>query len=270
MAIILLINNIEEVFTSLDRLDLEVHFIDVGQGDAILIKSKDDAVLIDSGTRVYQDRLLKYLNEEGIKGLNYIIASHPHEDHIGGLAHIINNIKTENIIMPEVTANTQSFELLINSIGSNDVNPIIAKSGDIYEIENSKFVILSPNKNRYEKLNNYSVGIKLVYGSSSFIFTGDAEDVSELEMVERFGQDLRANLLKLGHHGSNTSSTEEFLDAVNPQYAIISLGKNNEYGHPHKEVMDRLEERGITIYRTDMLASIIAKTDGEKIEFIRR
>lgn len=249
---------------------LEVHFIDVGQGDSILIKSNNEAMLIDGGKRSSKDVVLEYIQNERIENLKYIVATHPHEDHIGGLQNVIENIPVENILMPKVTANTKVFENLLDIISDKGLKITLAKSGDNYELDGSKLIIIAPNSEEYSNLNNYSVGIQLVFGQVGFVFTGDAEVPSEKEIVERFGSGLRADVLKLGHHGSNTSSTEDFLNAVNPKHAIVSTGDKNSYDHPHKEVLERLKKMGVEIYRTDLLGHIVVTSDGEDLKFIKQ
>lgn len=253
-----------------DKGDLEVHFIDVGQGDSTLIKCNGSNILIDGGKRSSKDIVLEYLNNEGIKKLNYVVATHPHEDHIGGLAHVIENIEVEEVIMPEVTTNTKVFEALIDTIGAKGLEITGAKSGNKYELDKGEFLILAPNSEKYSNLNNYSVAIKLEFGNKSFIFTGDAEVLSEKEIIEAHGHILKSDVLKVGHHGSNTSTMDEFLDSVKPDHAVISVGENNTYQHPHKEVLDKLEKRSINVYRTDLQGNILVKSDGKDLEFAKK
>lgn len=267
IAIIVAINLKEDSMGDFEGGNLEVHFIDVGQGDSILIKSNNEAMLIDGGTRGSRKLVLEYLEEQKVDKLKYLVASHPHEDHIGGLAHIIENKEIGQVIMPKATTNTRTFENLLDTIESKGLKIKAARSGDSYELDGSLLTILGPNNEKYSNLNNYSVVLKLEFGEKSFLFTGDAEALAEKEMIEAHGSRLRADLLKLGHHGSNTSSTEDFLDTVRPEYGIISAGQNNRYDHPDKEILDRLKTRGIKIYRTDQLGNIVAVSDGKIINF---
>jgi len=249
---------------------LEIHYIDVGQGDSALIKTNNHYMLIDGGKRSSREVVLKHLENEGVSRLDYIIGTHPHEDHIGGLAHVIEHVEVGEIIMPDVTTTTKTFENLLDTIASKGLNITKAVSGHKYRLDEAEFLILAPNSDSYSNLNNYSVAIKLQFGKTSFLFTGDAEALSEREMVENYKAILKADVLKLGHHGSNTSTTEEFLSAVNPDYAVISVGKNNLYNHPDQDVLDMVEKRGIDIFRTDQNGTIIAESDGEIIKFFNK
>lgn len=244
---------------------IEVHYIDVGQGDSILVKQGDKSMLIDAGENHYKEVVLDYLRANGIETLDYVIGTHPHADHIGGLDHVINTFNIGKVIMPKVTHTTQTFENLIMAIKNKGLKITTPIVGDIYNLGDAKFTILGPNKSDYDNLNNYSVIIKLEYEDNSFIFTGDAETQAELE-ASKNGLDIKGDLLKVSHHGSDTSSTEIFLDAVNPDIAVITVGAENKYGHPDKEVIDRLEERNIKIYRSDLHGNILAIGDGKNIK----
>lgn len=253
-----------DVISDLEN-QLEVHYIDVGQGDSTLIKVGDNAMLIDGGTNEMEKRVIDYLKAQNIKKLDYVIATHPHEDHIGGLDGVINTFNTENIIMPKVTHTTKSFEDLLDSIENNNLKITPSISGDRYKLGDSEFLIIGPNSKEYKNLNNYSVSIKLDYKNTSFIFTGDAEKISEDEMLEKYSTYLSADVLKLGHHGSNTSTSKKFLEAVDPAIAVASAGKGNKYNHPNKEVLERLEKRDIIVLDTINHSNIILKSDGDKI-----
>ena len=250
-----------------DGVDLEVHFIDVGQGDAALIKKGNEFMLIDAGKNVDEKLIVGYLKKHKVKKLQYVIGTHPHEDHIGGLDAVIDNFHIENIIMPNAIATTKTFEDVLDSISKKGLSITKAKSGDIYNFNGASFAILAPNKEEYSNLNNYSVVVKLTYGANSFLFTGDAEAQSEEEILAKNKRLLKSDVLKVGHHGSVTSTTQDFLDAVNPSVAVISLGAENTYGHPHKEISERLESKKIKTYRTDLHGNIIAISDGQSISF---
>lgn len=246
--------------------NLEVHFIDVGQGDSILIKSDGENMLIDGGRRSTSKELLKYLDEQGVEELKYVVGTHPHEDHIGGLISVLENLKVENIMLPNVTSNTIVFEDLLDAIQLENLKitkPIVL---DKFKVGSSDITVLAPNSKKYSLTNDYSIVLKLQNGEKSFLFTGDAENKSEIEMLEAHKSVLKADVLKLGHHGSDTSTGAEFLDSVDPEYAIISVGEGNGYRHPDKEVIDRLYEKDITIYRTDLDGSIVFKSDGKNME----
>lgn len=245
---------------------LELHYLDVGQGDSSLIKLGDKSILIDGGTRDNKEKIETYLKDNKVFKINYLIATHPHEDHIGSLSYIVDNFEVDNVILPDVIHNTKSFENLIDSIMAKKINTIKAKSGTSYDLGGSEFIILAPNSSKYKNLNNYSVAIKLDYGKTSFIFTGDAEKLSEDEMIKKYSSYLKADVLKLGHHGSNTSSSDKFIELVDPQIAIVSAGENNKYNHPNKEVVDKLEKRNVNILSTIDKGNILLLSDGEKIE----
>lgn len=249
---------------------LQVHFLDVGQADCILIISPGGkSVLIDGGNNEDGPEVVSYLKAQGVKELEGLIATHPHEDHIGGLDQVLQGIPTKNVYLPDVTANTRTFAEFISAVESSGARRIQAKEGVQLAIPDCTGMFLAPNQNHYEDLNNYSAVLKLTYGRISFLFTGDAEDLSEAEMLKK-GRDLKATVLKVGHHGSSSSTTEEFLGVVSPQYAVISVGADNDYGHPAPTVLKRLNEAGARVYRTDLSGTIVAKTDGESIQFSAR
>ena len=245
---------------------LVVDFIDVGQGDSILIRQGSHAMLIDGGTSESKQDLLGFLESENVSSFDYIIGTHPHEDHIGSLDDVVNSYDFDTILFPKVTTTTKTFENLVLAVkGKNKkfVEPEINKE---YTLGDAKFTILAPNSKEYDSLNNYSIVIKLTYGKNSFIFTGDAESLSESEILKN-NVDLKADVLKIGHHGSSTSTSAKFLNAVSPKYAVISVGKDNSYNHPTKTTMNRLKKLGIPVYRTDEQGTIECVSNGETISF---
>ncbi len=245
---------------------IQIHFLDVGQGDSILITSDDGVILIDSSlknTSVTKD-ICDYIQELGIKEIDYFILTHPHADHIGGAPTIINTFEIKNIIMPDCAATTKIFEETLDAIEERNVNLLEAVSGDEYSINSLKFKILAPNSDSYSETNDYSVVIRLSFGEASAIFTGDAEELSEKEILSRYSaKELKSDLLKVGHHGSSSSSSIAFLRAISPKYAVMSLGKDNSYGHPHKEIINRLEDMDITYFRTDIDGTVVFSCDGK-------
>lgn len=245
---------------------LKVHFIDVGQADSILIQQGNNAMLIDAGNNEDSETVKNYIAEQGIKKLDYVIGTHAHEDHIGGLDYVINNFEIDKIYMPKATSNTRTFEDVAFAIKNKEMKITTPVPGDSFKLGEADCKILAPNSASYKDLNNYSIVIKVTYKNNSFMFTGDAEAISETEMLKK-GFDVKADILKIGHHGSSSSTSDEFLKKVSPKYAVISAGKDNDYGHPHKEIMKKLKDSGIAVYRTDESGTIICTSDGNNISF---
>jgi len=243
---------------------IEVHIIDVGQGDSILIETKDHSMLIDAGENNKGATVLDYLESQNIEKLDYIIGTHPHSDHIGGLDTVIRSIPVSKVIMPNVTHTTKTFEDVLDALKEKKLTITKAVVGDQYTLGPASFQIISPNSECYDELNNYSVGIKLTFADNSFLFAGDAEKLSEDEMRKN-GIDLSCDVMKLGHHGSTSSSSSDFLDAVNLTKAIISVGADNEYGHPHEEILQAMKDRNIEVYRTDQQGTLVFTSDGKTI-----
>ncbi|WP_026887096.1 ComEC/Rec2 family competence protein [Clostridium beijerinckii] len=244
--------------------NLKIHYIDVGQGDSELIQVNGKNILIDAGTS--DKRSLEYLKSIGITRLDYVIATHPHEDHIGSMDDVIINYDIGDFYAPKVTTTTKTYENMINALKSKSLKINVPKVGEKINIGNLVLTFLAPNSSKYDDLNNYSIVIKLEYGKTSFVFMGDAEGVSENEILAK-QLDIQADVLKVGHHGSHSSTTQAFIDKVNPKYAVISCEKGNDYGHPHKETIDKLNNKNIKVFRTDMQGTIIATSNGENITF---
>ena len=238
-----------------------VHFIDIGQGDATLIQTSEGVVLIDGGDRHTSDDLLAYLRGLGINNITYLIATHPHSDHIGGLIYVLREMTVENIMMPRVMHTTITFEDFIIAIEESELEVQAPIINDTFSIGGALFTVLAPNSSGYSSLNDYSIVLRMDYGNTSFLFTGDAESISEHEMLEN-NHNVSVNVLQVGHHGSSTSTTQDFLDAVSPQVAVISVGANNRYGHPHSSVVNRLQKGDIIVYRTDIHGTIVMSTNG--------
>jgi competence protein ComEC len=245
---------------------LKVHYINVGQADSILLQQGSSSMLIDAGNNGDDKTVKNYISQQGITKLDYIVGTHPHEDHIGGMDYIINSFQIGKIYMPKATSTTKTYQDVINAISNKGMQINVPKPGDTFKLGDATCTILAPNSSSYEDLNNYSIVIKVTFGSNSFMFDGDAEDISENEMLAK-GYDISADVLKVGHHGSSSSTTQAFLNKVNPKYAVISVGKGNDYGHPHKTTMEKLQEKGIKVYRTDENGTIVATSDGKVITF---
>ncbi|MDR3596808.1 ComEC/Rec2 family competence protein [Clostridium sp.] len=244
--------------------DLKIHYIDVGQGDSELIQIGDENILIDAGTS--DKKALDYLKSINITKLDYVIATHPHEDHIGSMDDVINNITVGTFYSPKVTTTTKTYENMIKALKNKNLKLTVPKVGDQLTIGNATLTFLAPNSDKYDDLNNYSIVVKLKYGNNSFIFMGDAQDISESEILAK-QLDVQADVIKIGHHGSYSSTSQAFLDKVNPKYAVISCGKGNDYGHPHKETITKLNAENINVFRTDLEGTIIATSDGTNITF---
>lgn len=251
--------------TSKPEGTLEVHYIDVGQGDATLIKCGSHAMLIDGGNNNKGTTVQLYLKKQGVESLDYVIGTHPDADHIGGLDVIVYKYNCEKVIMPDYEKDTKTYQELVDVIHDKNMKITYPVVGEQYALGEAKFTIIAPNSNSYGgNANDYSVAILLEYGKNCFLFTGDAEEASEAEMLTN-GIDISADVYKVAHHGSRSASTQEFLNAVHPKYAVISCGEGNSYGHPHAEVLNRLRSMGVDVFRTDEQGSIIASSDGENI-----
>lgn len=244
--------------------NLLIHYIDVGQADSMLIQVNGKNVLIDAGNKAHGTKLVSYIKKQGVKKLDIVIATHPHEDHIGGMSAILNNFAIADFYAPKKSSPAKVFEDMVNALNGKKI--ITAKAGINLDLdENAKLEFIAPNSSIYEDTNDYSAVVKLTYGSNSFLFMGDAQKLSENEILKA-NYDLRSDVLKVSHHGSSTSSSKAFLDKVNPKTAIISCGKNNDYGHPHKETLTELKKRNLKLYRTDIDGTIILESDGKAIK----
>ena len=241
---------------------MSVHFIDVGQADSILIVSGEHAMLVDAGTNDAAETVENYLKSVGVKKLDFVIGTHPHEDHIGGLDTVINEFDVDCVIMPRVTHNTKTFEDVLDSVADKGLKLTAPEVGRKYDFGNGYFTVLGPSRDHGDDLNNWSVGIKIVFGETSFVMCGDAETEAEEDFL-KMGIDLKADVLKLGHHGSSTSTSDAFFEAVSPDAVVISCGVDNSYGHPHKETLEKTA--GLDTYRTDKMGTVTATTDGENI-----
>lgn len=245
-----------------------VHFIDVGQGDCTLICAGDETLLIDAGENNKGDEVLLYLNRLGITKLNYVIGTHAHSDHIGGLDTVINAIEVENIILSDLPEKmiptTKTYTDLLESIVQRNVNLIAAEPKATYNIGGGTLTLLSPVDDDYKDLNDFSIVSRFDFGNKSILVTGDAEEKAEKDIMQS-GAYLNADILKVGHHGSDTSSSKAFLEAVSPEVAVIEVGVGNKYGHPMAETFTKLNVLKAKVYRTDLNGSVVATIDGDKI-----
>lgn len=249
------------------REKLTVHYLDVGQGDCTLITCGGEAMLIDAGGNDRGMLVRAYLNSQNIKRLKYVIGTHPDADHIGGLDVVIYNFECENIFLADFVKDTKTYDDVIQTIKSKNYKYSCPVAGDIYTLGTAKFEIVAPVSGDYgDDANNYSIGIRIMHGDNVFLFTGDAEEEAENDMLAS-GRELDADVFQAGHHGSSTSNTERFLQAVSPEYVVISCGEGNSYGHPHAEVLNELRTMGVRVFRTDEQGAVIAVSDGRDITF---
>lgn len=245
--------------------ELTVHFINVGQGDATLMICGDDAMLIDAGDNNKGTTVQSYLQKQGVSNLKYVIGTHPDSDHIGGLDVIVTKFNCDTIIMPDYTKDTATYRDVIDAMKYKGYKNTVPVVGEKYRLGDAEFTIIAPN-GTYSEPNINSVGIILQHGKRKLLFTGDAEEKAEADILSN-GIDISCDVYQVGHHGSNTSSSIALLDAAKPTYAVISCGEGNKYGHPRAETLNNFRSRGIKVYRTDEQGTIIAKSDGNTIVF---
>lgn len=246
---------------------LQVFFLDVGQGDSTLIRTpKGQHVLIDGGDNHKGDDVVAYLKQLGVKSLDAIITTHPDADHIGGLDTVIDAIPTKSVYAPRVSHTTNTYKDFLLAVKNRGLKIKTAKAGLSLPLDGVTAEFVAPVADYGKDLNAWSAVLKVKYKDTSFLFTGDAEERSEVDMLKQ-PEKLRSDVLKVGHHGSDTSTSQEFLNAVNPTYAVISAGKDNKYGHPKSAIINRLKKSKVTVYRTDTQGTITAVSDGTKIKF---
>ena len=258
-------NESEKVNSNFQSGDtLAVNFLDVGQGDSEFIQLPDGkCMLIDAGISESASKIASKISSLGYDKIDYLIATHPHADHIGGMQRIVENFEIGEIYMPRASTNTRTFENLLQAISDKGLSINTAKAGKVlYEREDLKIEFLAPVSDSYKDLNNYSAVVRLQYGNNVFLFTGDAEALVEGEILNVYSKNsLKADVLKVGHHGSNTASSEAFLSAVKPKYAVIEVGEGNSYHHPHDEAINHLNAVGAEIFRTDLNGNITIISD---------
>ena len=242
---------------------LRVNYIDVGQGDSIFIQlPNNETMLIDAGEAYKSENVINYLNNLGIKKIDYVVGTHPHTDHIGGLESVVNTFDIGSIYMPKAISTSKTYEDLLTAISNKGLKVKTAKSGVVVLDENNlKLEFIAPNSDNYSELNNYSAVLKLTYLDNTFLFMGDAETLSENEITS----DVDADVIKVGHHGSDSSSGIEFVKKVSPEYAIVMVGEGNSYNHPYQSIIDRYQSVGAEVLRTDLDGNIVCDSDGSTV-----
>lgn len=253
-----------------DTVDkLVSHYIDVGQGDCEFIEFPDgETMLIDAGTSDGSSKIIRYIENLGYNYIDYVVATHPHADHIGGMKKVIEKFDIGTVYMPKAETTTSTYSNLLKAIQKKGKKIKTARAGtEIYNGRDQYISVetLAPNSSEYESLNDYSVVLKITYGKVRLLYMGDAEVLSENEILNK-NYDVSADVIKVGHHGSNTSSGQNFVNAVNAQFAIFSVGSNNDYHHPHSQVVNRWKNSGAEILRTDTMGSIVLSTDGDSFD----
>lgn len=247
-----------------ENSNFEVHFIDVGQADSALIECDGETMMIDGGNVADSNVVAAYLKKEDVTELNYVVCSHAHEDHVGGLSGALSVTKADNIYAPKTETNTKAYKNFKKKAEEQNVEIKHPNIGDEIQLGSSTVEFLGPVDENGKDLNSTSIVLKITYGNTSFLFTGDAESNEEAEILNS-GADLKSTVLKVGHHGSRTSTSYPFLREVMPQYAVISVEKGNSYGHPNEETLSKLSDAGVEVYRTDESGDIVMTSDGNNI-----
>ncbi|WP_415296816.1 ComEC/Rec2 family competence protein [Clostridium perfringens] len=248
--------------------ELMISYMDVGQGDAAYIKVNGNDILIDAGPRSNSKELLEQLKAKNIDDFELVIATHPHEDHIGGMVDVFKEYEVKSFYSPKITHTTKTYENLVKAVKDEGLKTKELKGGMVIDLgEGTKFEVFTPQKSEYEELNDYSPIMKLSFGDTSYLFTGDAEKLAEEEALAKYKTSLDSDVIKFGHHGSSSSSSNAFIEAVSPKYGIISCAKDNKYGHPHRETLDIIKKYNIKTFRTDTDGEIILTSDGKSINF---
>jgi competence protein ComEC len=250
-----------------DGTSLTVSYLDVGQGDATLISKGNFHMLIDAGKNEMGATVVKFLKKENIEKLDLLIGTHPDSDHIGGLDDVLDAVSVDTVYMPKAKKSTKTYSDVESALERAGEKASMPEIGTEYTYDSNVILrFLSPSKT-YSDSNDNSLVVQLAYGKTRFLFMGDAEETAESDILKK-GYDLTCDVLKLGHHGSYTATSLAFLQAADPTYAVISCGKNNSYGHPHAEVLARLEDEDVQVYRTDTMGTIQAVSDGKNVKML--
>ncbi len=243
---------------------LEVHFLDVGQGDATLLVCDGHAMLIDAGENSRGMEVQDYLLDRGIEKLDYVVGTHPDADHIGGLDVILRKFDCSIVMFPEAESDTTAYRNMMDAVSYKGYSIVHPEVGEVYPLGSAEITVLTSKEQIHEESNDYSIGLKVTFGENVFLFIGDAQEAAQQEMLAT-GLELQADVLKAGHHGSSDSANAAFLEAVSPDYAVISCGVENDYGHPHEKTLRLFKEAGVKVFRTDEQGSVVAMSDGEEI-----
>jgi len=246
---------------------LTVHYIDVGQADCILLLAGDTAVLIDGGNTDTSAEVVSYLRRYGVKDVDLMVNTHPHGDHIGGLPAVLSGFPVETVWTSTLNYDSYTFDRFMNLAREQDAKIEIPTPGTVYQEDGLLLTVLGPVGTNYEDLNDTSLVLMAQFGEKKFLFTGDMESVAENHLLTS-QVSLKADVLKVGHHGSYSSTSAPFLKAVDPDYAVISCGRDNEYGHPHPGPMKELKNQNVEVFRTDLMGSVTIMTDGKKLSFL--
>lgn len=245
--------------------NLTVSFLDVGQGDSTFVEFPNGkCMLIDASTSDMGERICRHIKQKGYEEIDYLVATHPHTDHIGGMKQITESFLIGEVYLTGAVTTTKTYTDLLYAIKEKNISVKKAKSGVSFFEDDVKIEFLSPINDEYDDINNWSIVMKITFGENEFLFTGDAEELVEHQLINA-GADIKADVLKVAHHGSTTSSSAEFLRKALPEIAVIECGKDNEYGHPHNEVLKRLKDIGAKVYRTDLDGDVVITSDGLEV-----
>jgi competence protein ComEC len=241
-----------------------MQIVDCGQGDCILVKGPGgETIVVDAGDLGTEDKILPQLKKQDVSTIDLLVATHPHADHIGAMKTLLETYDVKKVLLTDATQTTKTYLAILQTIKDKKIPKMLAKAGDTLTIGEIGIEILGPVK-KYDDLNNMSIVMRLTYKNTRFLLTGDAENKSENDILKKFG-DVKADVLKAGHHGSSTSTGKAFLAAINPKYAAISCGKGNDYGHPHKETLALFKKNKIDYFRTDLSGNIYFYSDGDTV-----
>lgn len=244
--------------------NLEIHCLDVGQGDSTLIAGSSQIMLIDAAEQEYSDEISLYLREKGVKKIDVLVATHPHDDHIGGMADLMDQFRIGCLVLTEEYSSSSAYQEMLSAAEDYNISIIVPSPGETIPFADASCTVLGPLSIDEDNSNNNSIILRIEFGENKFLFTGDAEKEEERELIES-GTDLSADFLHAGHHGSDTSSNSFFLSRVNPDCTVISCGVGNSFGHPSPEALERLKKWSGQIFRTDLEGTIVISSDGRQL-----